>query len=67
MAVEVVKCPCGKQKLGVQAYVQIGSRIVCAHRDCNQMLRVTQRNPLRLEIVARDEQRTSDSSPESYG
>ncbi len=67
MAVEIVKCPCSEQRLGVQDYVQVGSRIVCAHRDCNRMLRVVQRKPLKLELVPAEEQRTPDSSPESYG
>ncbi|NJK82007.1 MAG: hypothetical protein HC876_10140 [Chloroflexaceae bacterium] len=67
MTLEIVKCPTCKQKLGVQPYIQVGSRISCANPGCNTMLLITKRHPIQVEVVPYKETLNADSSPESYG
>jgi uncharacterized protein YbaR (Trm112 family) len=64
---EIVKCPVCKQKLSLQAYAIINTRVVCANPQCNTTLRVTRRNPARVERVPFEQTLNQDSSPESYG
>ncbi len=65
--VEIISCPVCKQRLALQGYIVIGTRIVCANPSCNTTLRVTGRNPARVEQLTEAETRNADSSPESYG
>lgn len=67
MSVEIVKCPVCKQKLALQAYVIIGSEVVCANPNCLTTLRVVKRRPLRVEAVPVEQTFNRDSRPESYG
>ncbi len=62
---EVISCPVCKQKLAVQAYVLIGTELVCA--NCETNLRITKRRPLRVEQIPIEETYNVDSRPESYG
>ncbi|NJP04428.1 MAG: hypothetical protein HC837_01725 [Chloroflexaceae bacterium] len=65
---ETVVCPVCKQKLGVQAYIGVDSRVVCANPKCNTTLRITSRKPLKAEVVPVAQLiNDPDSSPESYG
>jgi uncharacterized protein YbaR (Trm112 family) len=65
--VEIVVCPVCSQKLALQAYMVVGTRVVCANRQCNTTLRVTKRNPIQVERLTAAQTRNPDSSPESYG
>jgi hypothetical protein len=67
MDVEFATCPTCRQKLALQSYVLAGSEVVCANQKCLQILRVDQRTPLRLSLVAVEKTRNSNSRPESYG
>lgn len=62
---EVISCPVCKQKLAVQAYVLVGTELVCA--NCETNLRITKRRPLRVEQIPIEETYNVDSRPESYG
>jgi hypothetical protein len=67
MAVEFVRCPNCKQRLAVQSYVAEGAMLVCANVKCGTSLRITRRNPLRVEAVPEAETYKVDYRPESYG
>jgi hypothetical protein len=67
MNVEIVKCPVCGQKLALQRYMIVGSRLVCANPKCNTTLRVTRRSPASVERVPFEHTLNADSSPESYG
>jgi hypothetical protein len=67
MHVEIVKCPACGQKLALQRYMIVGSRLVCANAKCNTTLRVTKRGPASVERVPFEQTLNADSSPESYG
>ena len=62
---EVISCPVCQQKLAVQAYVLVGTELVCA--NCETNLRITKRRPLRVEQIPIEETYNVDSRPESYG
>lgn len=62
---EETRCPVCKQKLAVQAYVIVGTELVCA--NCETNLRITKRRPLRVEQIPIEETYNVDSRPESYG
>jgi uncharacterized protein YbaR (Trm112 family) len=63
--VEVISCPVCEQKLAVQAYVIVGTELVCA--NCETNLRITKRRPLRVEQIPIEQTYNADSRPESYG
>jgi uncharacterized protein YbaR (Trm112 family) len=65
--IEVVACPVCGQKLALQRYILVGSRVVCANPACNTTLRVASRKPAQIERVSFEETLNQDSSPESYG
>lgn len=66
MGPEMIVCPaCKQQKLMVQDYIIVGSEMVC--NKCEATLRVTQREPLRVEVVPYTATLNPDSRPESYG
>jgi uncharacterized protein YbaR (Trm112 family) len=67
MAIEIVKCPVCKQKLGLIDYVSIGTEVVCANKNCLTTLRVVSRKPLKVEKVPLEQTYNADSRPESYG
>ncbi len=67
MPVEIVTCPTCKQKLALQSYMVVGTKIVCANPRCDTTLRITSRNPARAERIPPEELRTAESNPESYG
>jgi alpha-aminoadipate/glutamate carrier protein LysW len=67
MAVEIVRCPLCKQKLGLQDYVAVGALLACANIACGADLRVTSRHPLRVEQVPQKATYSVDYRPESYG
>ncbi len=62
---EVISCPVCEQKLAVQAYVIVGTELVCA--NCETNLRITKRRPLRVEQIPIEQTYNADSRPESYG
>lgn len=67
MPVEFLVCPVCQQKLAAQAYLVVGTRVVCANPHCNTTLRITRREPIQAEQVPPHELLNPDSSPESYG
>lgn len=67
MAPEVVKCPNCGQSLGIQSYVVAGTEVVCANAACLSTLRITQRRPLRVELVPIEQTFNANDRPESYG
>ena len=67
MAVEFVRCPNCRQRLAVYMYVTDGAMLVCANVKCGTSLRITRRNPLRVEAVPEVETFKVDYRPESYG
>lgn len=67
MAVEFVRCPTCKQKLGIIEYVTTGTLVVCANLKCGTSLRIIGRRPLRVEPVPEAETYKVDYRPESYG
>lgn len=67
MMVEIAVCPVCKQKLALQPYILVGTRVVCANPNCNTTLEVVKRNPARVERVPVDQTLNAYSSPESYG
>ena len=62
---EVISCPVCEQKLAVQAYVIVGTELVCA--NCETNMRITKRRPLRVEQMPIEQTYNADSRPESYG
>jgi len=60
-------CPVCKQRLALQEYVVVGSKVVCANPNCETNLRVEQQNPLRLVQITVEETFNASSRPESYG
>ncbi|MCU0491461.1 MAG: hypothetical protein MUD01_07735 [Chloroflexaceae bacterium] len=67
MAIDVVSCPVCRQKLAIQIYMRVGSRMVCANKECGTSLRLVSRRPLQVERVAEAETFNPDDRPESYG
>ncbi len=67
MAVEFITCPTCKQKLALQSYVAVGALVVCANPKCGTSLRITQRKPVKVEVVPEEETHHHDYRPESYG
>lgn len=67
MAVEIVRCPVCKQKLGLQDYVAVNTLLVCANVSCGADLRVLSRHPSRVEQVPQKATYHVDHRPESYG
>ena len=65
MAVEFVKCPVCKQRLGLINYLAAGTEVVCA--NCETNLRIEQRNPLKVRQVPIEETYNANDRPESYG
>jgi uncharacterized protein YbaR (Trm112 family) len=67
MVMEVIKCPVCKQKLALQRYIVVGTRVVCANPQCNTTLQVVRRHPVKVERVPFEQTLNASSSPESYG
>ena len=67
MALEFVTCPVCKQRLALQGYMLVGTEVVCANKHCETNLRVTKRDPLRVEQIPIEATFNIDSRPESYG
>lgn len=67
MMVEIAVCPVCKQKLALQPYILVGTRVVCANPHCNTTLQVVKRNPAQVEQVPVAQTLNAYSSPESYG
>jgi hypothetical protein len=65
MAPELVTCPVCKQKLLIQDYVTLGSEMVC--NNCESVLQIESRRPLRVKLIPYAATLNSDSRPESYG
>jgi uncharacterized CHY-type Zn-finger protein len=65
MAPELVTCPVCKQKLLIQDYVTLGSEMVC--NNCESVLRIESRRPLRVKLIPYAATLNPDSRPESYG
>lgn len=66
MAIEFVTCPVCKQKLGIYDYMTIGSEVVCTNVNCEANLRITQHNPIKVELIPIEETYNSNDRPESY-
>ncbi len=64
MAIEFVTCPVCKQKLGVYDYMTDGADVVCA--NCETNLRITQHNPIKVELLPIDATYNGNDRPESY-
>jgi len=61
----IVACPVCKQKLAIQAYVPVGTMLVCA--DCETNLKIVSVKPIKIIQVTIDETYNEDARPESYG
>lgn len=64
MAIEFVTCPVCKQKLGVYDYMTVGTEVVCV--NCESSLRVSQHNPIQVELIPIEETYNRNDRPESY-
>ncbi len=66
MPLEIITCPVCAQKLAIQGYVLPGTAVVCANADCLSNLRITQREPLKVEVIPIEATYNPDDRPESY-
>lgn len=60
----MISCPVCKQKLMLTFTMLVGSLVVCP--QCDTDLRITSRNPDRVEAVPEEETLNADGKPESY-
>jgi uncharacterized protein YbaR (Trm112 family) len=60
----MLRCPVCKKKLWLNPTMRVGTLVGCV--NCDTSLRVTNRNPDRLEPIKQTETLTADSKPESY-
>ncbi|NBU63592.1 MAG: hypothetical protein EBS29_03695 [Chloroflexia bacterium] len=65
MSVMIVACPVCTQKLAIQAYVPVGTMLVCA--DCETNLKIVSVSPVKVVQVTTAETYNIDARPESYG
>lgn len=65
MSVMIVPCPVCKQQLAIQAYVPVGTMLVCA--DCETNLKIISVKPSKVVKVTIEETYNTDARPESYG
>ena len=64
VAIEFVACPVCKQKLVVYDYMTDGADVVCV--NCESNLRISQHNPIKLELIPLEETYNRNDRPESY-
>lgn len=60
----MISCPVCKQKLMLTFTMLVGSLVVCP--QCDTDLRITSRNPDRVEAVPEEETLNAEGKPESY-
>ena len=60
----MIACPVCQQKLMLTYTMLVGSLVVCP--KCDTDLRITNRNPDRLEAVPESETLNAEGKPESY-
>lgn len=60
----MISCPVCKQKLMLTYTMLVGSMVVCP--QCDTDLRITSRNPDRVEAVPEAETLNAEGKPESY-
>lgn len=60
----MIACPVCKQKLMLTYTMLVGSLVVCP--QCDTDLRITNRNPDRVEAVPESETLNAEGKPESY-
>jgi lysine biosynthesis protein LysW len=60
----IVACPVCKQKLMLNFTMLAGSLVVCP--QCDTDLRITSRDPDRVEAVPEEETLNAEGKPESY-
>lgn len=64
---QVIACPKCKQKLALVEHFTLGAEVVCANPQCETVLRLVSRRPLRVDVVPVEATRNPSSRPESYG
>ena len=57
-------CPACKKALFLSPTMRVGTQVGCV--NCNNVLRITQRNPDKLEVVPESATLNANSKPESY-
>lgn len=59
-----LRCPVCKKKLWLSPTMRVGTLVGCV--NCDNSLRITNRDPDKLEAVAQSATHNADSKPESY-
>ena len=60
----MISCPKCKQKLRLNLTMLVGTTVICP--TCSSSLKVTSRDPERVEVTGENAPMTKNAKPESY-